>query len=1258
MLRQSVALSRRGALRLAARHAATQTREQPEFLSAEMVHDLNKVIKTRRKYDSTETFDLITERKLSRLNTQEKDEEPATTDYDPVTRAPYVKSVAHLQLLLDALLALKNFDRAMYILRAIYKNVKTTAEFVPSMNKYLQEYSSDPSATVRSLEEVAEQFQHRLQPQNDRTRAILLAKASENEEEFGERFQEILQSGALQRVLAHADVIPMGSLAKMFGLAEVQRHHVPADLVGLYDEVRSEKKPQYFEDDSAQAPVVQNEAAELFGVDSFGLKVVRHHLLGLELSTQQKFEEMIGQLGQAEHEHILYRKGLHRNKHDLYRLLNTDDERRRFNEILDVFNWDRQMSLEARGSEGARAMWEHEYREAKKRGDVALGKNLNAHLYKWYQDMLPLIRAEWELCRKLLQSALGKRAQPAEDKQRAHYAPFFVLVSPESLAVLTIFEMLRLNSLLGIVDGMKASRAVLAVGRNTECEYRTQRVLERGGKRPKTGDWRRRVARDRLDGPADDSLWGPQIHAKIGAVLCLMLLHVAKVQVFGKDPLTGEKVLAVQPAFFHKYEAHQGHTVGVFKLHRNLVRFLGGADVGNSASPTYLPMLVRPKPWTGPYDGGYLSLPTDLVRVRDSLEAVQYVKAAARAGNLDHLYRGLNVLGDTAWTMNKKVLDVITQCWNTGKEFLDIPPALGEPDLPEKLPPNAEPYEKHAQMVRIKALLNEAAAHRSLRCLINYKLEIARAYVGEKMYFPHNVDFRGRAYPLLPHLNHLGNDLTRALFLFWDAKPLGTEGLRWLKIHLANVFGLDKAPIAERVQFADDNMHKIFDSAENPLNGGRWWVNADKPWQALAVCFELHEAYQLDDPTQYKLCMPVHQDGTCNGLQHYAALGGDIEGARQVNLVPADRPQDVYKFVAGLVEEKLAVDAEKGVPLAKELVGKISRKVVKQTVMTNVYGVTYIGAVKQIDKQLHFLAAEDKRPYAAYLAKLVLEAVRDLFSGAHKIQDWLAELAKRISKSVRLDLDLIECENEKPNHTSTVIWTTPLGLPCVQPYRSNATKVVLTSLQNCTITDPFSTTQVDSRKQLAALPPNFVHSLDATHMLMTATACGDKNMAFAAVHDSYWTHACDVDEMNKAIRDEFVRLHENDTISQLKKEFETRYAGYLQVLRIPALHTFDIGKTILDIRKRMSRDLGRPVTLRDEAYLEKKRQELLRSDDPAKVAEGEALVTTVSVTHGHDLTGMASTQGTFVLVPLTFPELPKKGDLDIKCVEDSPYFFS
>lgn len=52
------------------------------------------------------------------------------------------------------------------------------------------------------------------------------------------------------------------------------------------------------------------------------------------------------------------------------------------------------------------------------------------------------------------------------------------------------------------------------------------------------------------------------------------------------------------------------------------------------------------------------------------------------------------------------------------------------------------------------------------------------------------------------------------------------------------------------------------------------------------------------------LCPSCPQDGSCNGLQHYAALGRDSVGAASVNLLPSELPQDVYSGVAAQVRER------------------------------------------------------------------------------------------------------------------------------------------------------------------------------------------------------------------------------------------------------------------------------------------------------------------------------------------------------------------
>lgn len=64
------------------------------------------------------------------------------------------------------------------------------------------------------------------------------------------------------------------------------------------------------------------------------------------------------------------------------------------------------------------------------------------------------------------------------------------------------------------------------------------------------------------------------------------------------------------------------------------------------------------------------------------------------------------------------------------------------------------------------------------------------------------------------------------------------------------------------------------------------------------------------------------------------------------------RAQDVYSGIAALVRERVEREAGEGRAEARALVGNIDRKLVKQTVMTSVYGVTFVGARSQIGARL------------------------------------------------------------------------------------------------------------------------------------------------------------------------------------------------------------------------------------------------------------------------------------------------------------------
>ncbi len=120
-------------------------------------------------------------------------------------------------------------------------------------------------------------------------------------------------------------------------------------------------------------------------------------------------------------------------------------------------------------------------------------------------------------------------------------------------------------------------------------------------------------------------------------------------------------------------------------------------------------------------------------------------------------------------------------------------------------------------------------------------------------------------------------------------------------------------------------------------------------------------------------------------------------------------------------------------------------------------------------------------------------------------------------------------------------WITPLGLPVMQPYRKEKSVSVQTKLQSLSLCLDSDTLPVNSRKQCTAVPPNYVHSLDATHMLMTALRMKELNLDFTAVHDSFWTHPCDIPVLSQELRRCFTELYSKDLLQSLKDSLESQY---------------------------------------------------------------------------------------------------------------------
>ena len=915
---------------------------------------------------------------------------------------------------------------------------------------------------------------------------------------------------------------------------------------------------------------------------------------------------------------------------------------------------ERQRLLENNTIKAAMDRWREEDKQLKGIGinSSLASSSVGAMMWKWHQALVPLIKDGVKKSKEAEAREVKKKA----DEDLLLWGPYMQILSPEKISAVTILTAMKISSTENIDErGMRVLNVVTSIGNAIQAESAAERFghLRRGKKsrEPHLAEGIREshspdtkirdrnlqnILRGRASRIYDSMQWTPKIKVKVGAVLLSHLMDIAKVQVSRKDPKTGNELRDAQPVFFHTFQYMAGKRVGVVRLNSAVLETLAKAPV-TSAIAKYLPMVAEPKPWVGFREGGFYEHSVTVVRLNmDDVQSRRYAITAADNGDMAQVFAGLDVLAKTPWKVNSFVFKVMLDAWNTGEAIAKIPPANPPSKKPSEPPPSAEDDVRRKWMRALRVAENQRSGLKSQRCFQNFQLEVARAYLNETFYFPHNCDFRGRAYPLAPFLNHMGSDNVRGLLLFAQGKELTESGLWWLKIHLANVYGYDKASFEERLQFTENHLTEIYDSINKPLDGNRWWLKAEDPWQCLAACNELKAALDLPDPTRYVCQLAIHQDGTCNGLQHYAALGGDVAGAQQVNLEPGKRPSDIYTAVAEMVKAEISDEAARGDALAQKLDGVVTRKVVKQTVMTNVYGVTFVGAKRQVRKQLEELIPDsdsfglNRLAASSYIAKKIFKSLSTMFNGAHDIQYWLNDCAERISDSISVEqANHIEREakGEKlPNQfklkslrgrkdelllfKTSVIWTTPLKMPVVQPYRKASSRRIETNLQLISIKNRSAADPVNKAKQIQAFPPNFIHSLDATHMYLTALKCHEVGITFAAIHDSFWTHAGDVNIMNRIIRDAFIRMHSEDIVGRLAAEFKARYKGYMHLARVYSKSP--VGRQILAWRRKVDPEAkkgGISAMKRDELILERRRLALLTSEDPKEREEGKAMVT-------------------------------------------------
>lgn len=547
-------------------------------------------------------------------------------------------------------------------------------------------------------------------------------------------------------------------------------------------------------------------------------------------------------------------------------------------------------------------------------------------------------------------------------------------------------------------------------------------------------------------------------------------------------------------------------------------------------NPEYLPTVMPPKAWSTVTGGGYWTkeLPElDLVKQKNKL-----FKKELENFDMPEVYSAVNTMQNTPYKINKFILHVMQDAWDKGLAVGGMPPNVNY-DIPNK-PHDIETNSASRKEWKKKAVMvhTENARMFSKRLLYAKIMWLADKFKDyATLYFPLQLDFRGRAYCVPAFLNYQSITGAKALLSFAHGKEITKEnrGDYWLAIHGANMFGEDKISLQERVEWVNKNEDWILKCAEDPMNN-RKWEDASNGYQFLAFCDEWSKFKK--EGYGFVSHIPVSVDGSCNGLQVYSLMLRDSKAGKLVNLLPTDKPQDIYQLVADAVIEKLKVDAAENKPYAQLWLDYgIKRSTTKRSIMTICYGSTRYSCTdfviedltKRKDKGENHPFTDDLFRPASYLAGVIWESIGDNLKSARIGMDYLQTIARVVARE------------QLPVH-----WVTPVGFPVYQSYPEMKSKRVKAMLMGEVI-KPRINTETDLTDKLRmgnGVAPNLVHSVDSAAMMKTVNIAhknGIKN--FCNVHDSFGTTAGDVEVLNQSLRQAFITMFtEHDILSEFRND--------------------------------------------------------------------------------------------------------------------------
>lgn len=552
-----------------------------------------------------------------------------------------------------------------------------------------------------------------------------------------------------------------------------------------------------------------------------------------------------------------------------------------------------------------------------------------------------------------------------------------------------------------------------------------------------------------------------------------------------------------------------------------------------------LPMVVPPKDWTNNFDGGFYRGKNSLFTVKSS-----DVAKHLRKQTYPKIYPIINKLQKTAWRVNTGVLEVVKYIFDNN--MIDPQSPTKAPKLFGDLPTREKyvwqdfikqgDYEKWHDFNREREDITiRMNAEGSKRLELIYTIAVAeRMKEYAELYYPYILDYRGRVYSAVTFLTPQGQHYTKSMLEFAEGKELDANGVRWLKIHTANVYGKDKEAYADRVHWFDMNDDLILRVGTNPMENLRDWVYADSPFEFLAACMAW-----VDHVDGKPVHLPIQLDATCSGIQMYSGLLRDKAGAESVNVI-GDTRNDIYQMVADRVNVHLkngnyskwieytdkegVTKSEYAEPVAKSMAGNITRSIVKRNVMTVPYSVTRQGMSNQLWDMIDDATLKGKEFWTGskwvankILTQLNHTAIYEIIDGAKKGQEYLVGISKLL---------------DKPATWNGVLYDFPVRQTALALKEKRVKTVYGSLVMNIEVP------KLNKRRQSNSIAPNFIHNIDSTILLYCIEHMDEP---IGVIHDCFLVHPNDGFKIHNQYKEGFIAVMEADPLRNIQEQLDPEH---------------------------------------------------------------------------------------------------------------------